>query len=89
MAESDPPPPTKRRSSLLRPRFSVGTLMLAMVVCCVLGAGIYYGLQAVDAGFQFEGMLVIAAVCAPPLLLLTTKLAYLLLQWINRDRDDS
>ena len=89
MASSAPtPPPNKRPSSLLRPRFTVGTLMVAMILFSVVGAAVYYGARAVDAGVRFEGMVVVLVICAPPLLLLTMKVAYTALRWINRQRDE-
>ena len=89
MDDKGPPTTPKRtRANLFRPRFSVGTLLLAMIVFSVLGAAIYYGARAVDAGFRFEGMVVIVILCAPPLLLLTMKFAHAALLWINRDRGD-
>lgn len=56
-------------------------MLIAMVLFSVLGAAVHYGLQAVDAGVRFESMLVILAVTAPPLMLLTLKLALIVTRW--------
>ena len=57
------------------------TLLIVMVLFSVLGAAVHYGLQAVGAGMRFESMLAILLLLAPPLMLLTLKLALLVTGW--------
>ena len=82
-SESPQPP----RPSLLRPRFTLGSIILAMVVCSVVGSGVYYAGRAVELGIEFDKMLVVLVVVMPPLLLITIKIAHAVLLWINRDAD--
>ena len=83
---NDKAPPRRPRSRL--PTFTVATLLLAMFMFSALGAGLYYGSQAVAAGFSFEGVLIVIALCAPAVLLLAIKLGRLLLRWIDPPRSD-
>ena len=71
-------PPARRRNRVLRPRFSMATLLIVMLMFAVLGAAVHYGLQAVGAGLRFESMVAILLVLAPPLMLVTLKLALLI-----------
>jgi len=75
----------RRRAGLPRPRFTVATLFLAMIVFSVLGAGIYYASRAVASGFSFEGMVVVIVLCAPAVLFLVVVAAHAVFQWTNRD----
>ena len=79
--------PSSDRRSLL-PRFSLATLLLSMVVFGALGACLYYGMRAVSAGFSVEGIIVIVAVTAPPVLLFALKIGYVVLKWIDPPRGD-
>lgn len=56
-----------------------------MVLFSVLGAAVHYGLRAVDAGVPFEAMLVMLLVMAPPLMILTLKLALVVARWVRTD----
>ncbi len=89
MNDDRPAPAGKRVGrNFLRPRFTVATLLLAMILVGTLGAGLYYGAMAIRAGMDYQSVLVILTLCAPPLLLIAAVAARELLTWINRPHDD-
>ena len=52
-----------------RPRYSLGCLMLLMLVSCVTAAGGYYLIQAVRGGASYKAVFIIFALVAPAILL--------------------
>ena len=85
MPDEQEPPTTREPKRSFLPRFSITTLLVVMVLFSVMGAAIHYGLQAVDAGVPFEAMLVVLAIIAPPLMILTLKLGLAVARWSRRN----
>ena len=83
----DQTPANNGGDRIWRPRFSMATLMIVMVLFSVLGAAVHYGLQAVGLGLRFESMFVVLLILAPPLMLFTLKIALMITQWTKRKSD--
>lgn len=88
MTSKQPPPEVRRDAPSRWPRFTLATLFLAFVAVAMLGAGLHYGIRAINAGLAVESVVVVLTLCAPPLLLIAVATLRGLLAWINRPRDD-
>ena len=80
----DPEIPSDQRR--LRPRFSLGILMVVMFVFALMAAPGYYLVRGMDHG-EMKAAFIILTLSSPVLLLVAVSIAHRLMSWWNRKRN--
>ena len=76
-------PSTPRNSHSWQPRFGLGSLMLAILVCCMVATAGRYLVQALSAGTPSRAVFVIFVLTLPVLLLVCVNAIRLTVDWLQ------
>jgi len=82
-SDNAPPDPVPRP---WQPRFGLGSLMLAMLVCSATAAAGYYLVQALHGGRQSQLAFILFTLASPVLLLVLVSSALAVVRWRERGR---
>lgn len=69
-----------------QPRFGLGAMLLAMLVCSVMAAAGYYFVQSLRGGRQFQLVFILFTLASPLLLAVLISIARSVFVWRERRR---